>query len=416
MLNTSYVPQHLLIMCCVLRYMISDERCHILRRHELDAFLSQSVSLLLEDVQTMQDMKLPMLTTRGIQLGNLFMAGVESACFANDACGAPIPWAMCSPWLFFDGKLFHYKLLKVNNNTPLIDICDGQVDQVMRVERMRQAILQGLKFDSFAKIGLPMSHPYGGYSHYDPFQGTPMSYRPAGAPMMPPQGGRMGQPMGRGRGILGPSPVDTRGGRLEIAGVVVGSWGGQPRGRGTHVAGMQGQMNMNTRQMADYVHGYPAMRGIQGRNVQNMMGAPLRMQQKMHSRGRARPKKGRSGMAVPLKTKDTGAGRGRGCTVETSEGASNSVPVSEFINYKEDATNGQDSDEDQDEDDVVVEEEKYQDAEGVDSGIAISTEKGDDSNVSLGAIDLEFSKSVQAQGVMSPDSGIQETPDATAVE
>ncbi len=68
-----------------------------------------------------------MLTTRGVQLAALFMRGVESAILCNDACGAPIPWSMCCPWHFFDGKLFHFKLLKANNNTPIIDICDGHV-------------------------------------------------------------------------------------------------------------------------------------------------------------------------------------------------------------------------------------------------------------------------------------------------
>ena len=47
------------------------------------------------------------MTPRGVQLANLFMQGVETALFANDGCGAPVPWLMCCPWLFFDGKLFH---------------------------------------------------------------------------------------------------------------------------------------------------------------------------------------------------------------------------------------------------------------------------------------------------------------------
>lgn len=69
-----------------------------------------------------------MLTTRGVHLGTLFMQGVEHAIFVNDACGAPVPWGMCCPWMFFDGKLFHYKLLKATNNNQLLDICDGQVE------------------------------------------------------------------------------------------------------------------------------------------------------------------------------------------------------------------------------------------------------------------------------------------------
>ena len=99
----------------------------VLQRQELDAFLAMSVSPLLHDVQTMQDLKLPNVHPRGVALAALFMAGVETAQCTNEVCGAPIPWNMVCPWQYFDGKLFHFKLLKANNNTPLIDMCDGQV-------------------------------------------------------------------------------------------------------------------------------------------------------------------------------------------------------------------------------------------------------------------------------------------------
>ena len=72
-------------------------------------------------------LQLPLITTRGVQLAALLMRGVEAAIFANDACGAPLPWTMTCPWNFFDGKLFHYKLLKANNNCSLVELCDGHV-------------------------------------------------------------------------------------------------------------------------------------------------------------------------------------------------------------------------------------------------------------------------------------------------
>lgn len=40
-LNTSYVPQHMLVLACVLRYIMSLEK-PILRRQELDAFVCQA--------------------------------------------------------------------------------------------------------------------------------------------------------------------------------------------------------------------------------------------------------------------------------------------------------------------------------------------------------------------------------------
>ena len=74
--------------------------------------------------------QLPSIMPRGSQLASLFMAGIETATMANDVCGAPISWTMMCPWLYMDGKLFHYKLLKANNSTPLIDMCDGQVSNI----------------------------------------------------------------------------------------------------------------------------------------------------------------------------------------------------------------------------------------------------------------------------------------------
>ena len=82
-------------------------------------------------VKSIYFLQLPLITTRGVQLAALFMRGVEAAIFANDACGAPLPWAMTCPWNFFDGKLFHYKLLKANNNCSLLELCDGHVSTIL---------------------------------------------------------------------------------------------------------------------------------------------------------------------------------------------------------------------------------------------------------------------------------------------
>lgn len=68
------------------------------------------------------------LDPRGVQLAALFMSGVDMALFANDACGQPIPWEHCCPWMYFDGKLLQSKLIRANKEkAQLIDLCDGQV-------------------------------------------------------------------------------------------------------------------------------------------------------------------------------------------------------------------------------------------------------------------------------------------------
>lgn len=229
MLNTSYVPHHLLIMCCVLRYIMTDPDRPILRKQELDAFLAQAVSPHLMNAQHTQNLQLPVINSRGIYLAALFMQGVECALFANDACGAPIPWLMCCPWLFFDGKLFHHKLIKANGAKNLVEVCDSQIDQVAKVERMRNAILEGLQVE-FARPPPPPPPPL--MAPPPPISGL------HGPPFLPPAPSLSLR--GRGRGITGRQRVVARGGQLEIAGVVVGSWGpnyGQmpPRSRGLNL-------------------------------------------------------------------------------------------------------------------------------------------------------------------------------------
>uniref|UniRef100_A0AAZ3QDM5 Constitutive coactivator of PPAR-gamma-like protein 2 n=1 Tax=Oncorhynchus tshawytscha TaxID=74940 RepID=A0AAZ3QDM5_ONCTS len=57
LLNAAQVPQHLLLMCCVLRYMMQWPGGGILQRHELDAFLAQAVSNQLYEPDQLQELK-----------------------------------------------------------------------------------------------------------------------------------------------------------------------------------------------------------------------------------------------------------------------------------------------------------------------------------------------------------------------
>ncbi|XP_011631086.1 constitutive coactivator of PPAR-gamma-like protein 1 homolog [Pogonomyrmex barbatus] len=236
MLNTSYVPQHLLVMACVLRYIMSfSDKIKILRRQELDAFIAQAFSPELMNAQYLQDLQLPLVTSRGVQLATLFMAGVETALLANDACGAPIPWLMCCPWLYFDGKLFHHTLARATIAKNLLELCSGHIDRVVKVERMRKAILEGITV-VFARPPLPVTPGIR--------VSVPSNILPANCTI------NDGLMRGRGSGVLPQRslmrrPIPSRGGQLEIAGVVVGQWGpnygqpgrlpqplqGQPRGR-----------------------------------------------------------------------------------------------------------------------------------------------------------------------------------------
>uniref|UniRef100_A0A8C7T9E6 Family with sequence similarity 120 member A n=1 Tax=Oncorhynchus mykiss TaxID=8022 RepID=A0A8C7T9E6_ONCMY len=239
MLNPACVPTHLLVLCCVLRFMLQWPGVRVLRGKELDAFLAQALSPKLYEPEQLQELKIDNLDPRGVQLAALFMSGVDMALLANDVCGQPIPWEHCCPWMYFDGKLLQSKLIRaIREKAPLIDLCDGQVDQVNKVKKMRQSILEGLNFSP-----PPPPHP-----HAMPF------YPPGGAfypppHMMPLQGRSRSMGMPRKRPIIDttftdcseghkdhqghqPPDMSTQGGKLEIAGTVVGQWAGIRRGRG----------------------------------------------------------------------------------------------------------------------------------------------------------------------------------------
>uniref|UniRef100_A0A8C5LA87 Family with sequence similarity 120, member C n=1 Tax=Jaculus jaculus TaxID=51337 RepID=A0A8C5LA87_JACJA len=202
MLNPANVPTHLLLMCCVLRFKM---------------FFS---SLAIEK-----------LDARGIQLAALFMSGVDTALFANDACGQPVPWEHCCPWIYFDGKLFQSKLIKAGRErVSLVELCDGQAELATKVEKMRQSILEGVNMNhpppsallpspTFVPPMVPSLYPVSLYS------------RAMGSIPPPPQG--------RSRGFAGLHPIPPQGGKLEIAGMVVGQWAGSRSSRSQGSFGMQ---------------------------------------------------------------------------------------------------------------------------------------------------------------------------------
>ncbi|KAK6635083.1 hypothetical protein RUM44_000332 [Polyplax serrata] len=211
MVCSSYVPQHLLLMASVLRYLMQ-VKPPILTKPELDAFIVTAFSPDLMNTEFIQDLQLQMVSSRAVQLATLFMQGVETALLANDACGAPIPWLMCCPWLFFDGKLFHNILAKTELVKSLQELCNHRLDILVKVERMRHAILESLNV-KYARRRLPAMS---GIQQFPTVSNIPpTSFNPADLdvtkrinPRGPPQ-----------------RPIPTRGGQLEVAGIVVGNWG-----------------------------------------------------------------------------------------------------------------------------------------------------------------------------------------------
>uniref|UniRef100_A0A673A4I5 Family with sequence similarity 120C n=1 Tax=Sphaeramia orbicularis TaxID=375764 RepID=A0A673A4I5_9TELE len=242
LLNPAQVPQHLLLMCCVLRYMMQWPGGRILQRHELDAFLAQAVSSQLYEPDQLQELKVEKVDARGVQLAALFMAGVDTALFINDVCGQPLPWEHCCPWGFFDGKLFQSKLARAaRDRAALLDMCEGQEELVSKVEKMRQAILEGINLSRPPPPPPPLPPPaFLPPAMVPPFYPMPPLYPPRPMGGMPPHHHPHHPHHPAHESVTtflsssGIQSIPPQGGKLEIAGMVVGQWAGNKpvRGRG----------------------------------------------------------------------------------------------------------------------------------------------------------------------------------------
>jgi hypothetical protein len=228
MMNTNHVPQHLLLMCCVLRYIMTQKS--ILRKPELDAFLVTACSPELLESENMARMKLDLVTPRGVQLATLFMQGVDMALFANDACGAPVPFLMCCPWLFFDGKLFHSKLRRAVVAQNLMEMCNHDMQMVVKVEQMRKAILDGLVPEFSGSPFSGPAQPFGNMNKMNMMNMNSMLNQ-----------NKMNMMMNQRPGMMQTQGMMSRGGQLVVAGSVVGQWGGNFGGHGRGASGRNGR-------------------------------------------------------------------------------------------------------------------------------------------------------------------------------
>ena len=67
------VPQHAIILACVLRYIMTATKIPVLQKPELDAFLVTAFSPEIGNHKYLAEMTLDFVTIRGVQLATMFM-------------------------------------------------------------------------------------------------------------------------------------------------------------------------------------------------------------------------------------------------------------------------------------------------------------------------------------------------------
>ncbi|XP_077480618.1 constitutive coactivator of peroxisome proliferator-activated receptor gamma [Stigmatopora argus] len=97
---------------------------------DVDAYLSQAVCLRLKSLQDLQQIKLPFLCSRAVQMGSLYVRGLSYLLGANCASGGPLPNDAFMPWQSFDGRLFHSKYL----------LAHGSTDQMLLLEKNESSV------------------------------------------------------------------------------------------------------------------------------------------------------------------------------------------------------------------------------------------------------------------------------------
>ncbi len=73
LLSASSVPQHMVVLACVLRYIMTCQAYVVLSKPELDALLATAFSPELRDPRMLQELKVDFVTKRGIEISTMVM-------------------------------------------------------------------------------------------------------------------------------------------------------------------------------------------------------------------------------------------------------------------------------------------------------------------------------------------------------
>ncbi|CAG0923567.1 unnamed protein product [Notodromas monacha] len=207
------VTRHFFVLLCVLRYILTATAPPIITVIELKAVLVTALSRLLGDPTYLRLLQAQDVSVRGVQLAAVINYGLEMAAFANSACGAPIPFVEINPCLLFDGKLFQERLMAAHHCESLAELCQGDLAACRLIDTSLRQLTNGLLWIGMGGHGALLPRPTPG-----PFPFPDPGFRPRINPLLRPGN----------NGPLFPTPrrqmIPSRGGNLEVAGIIVGHW------------------------------------------------------------------------------------------------------------------------------------------------------------------------------------------------
>ncbi|XP_028258502.1 constitutive coactivator of peroxisome proliferator-activated receptor gamma [Parambassis ranga] len=137
------IEDSLLAALCLVTYIVL--QVHTVSQEDVDAYLSQAVCLRKKSAQELQQIELPFLSSRAVQLGSLYIRGLSHLLGANCASGGPLPNAALMPWHSFDGRLFHSKYLLAHSGTEKTELLESDLSSLSQFLQLREKLIETCK-------------------------------------------------------------------------------------------------------------------------------------------------------------------------------------------------------------------------------------------------------------------------------
>ncbi|KAM9764965.1 constitutive coactivator of peroxisome proliferator-activated receptor gamma isoform 1-T1 [Menidia menidia] len=128
---------------CLITYIVL--QVQTLSQEDVDAYLSQAVCLRVKSPQDLQQTKLPLICSRAVQLGSLYVRGLSHLLGANTASGGPLPNAALMPWHCFDGRLFHSKYLLAHGGAEETELLDNDPTCLSQFLQLKEKLVENCR-------------------------------------------------------------------------------------------------------------------------------------------------------------------------------------------------------------------------------------------------------------------------------
>ncbi|XP_055010265.1 constitutive coactivator of peroxisome proliferator-activated receptor gamma isoform X2 [Boleophthalmus pectinirostris] len=132
------IEEHLFITLCLVTYITL--QVQTLSQEDVHAYLSQAVCLAHKSPQDIQQIKLPFLCSRAVQLGCLYVRGLSYLLGANCASGCPLTSEALMPWNSFDGRLFQSKYLSAHSRVEDLVLLDNDASCLSVFHTLRSKV------------------------------------------------------------------------------------------------------------------------------------------------------------------------------------------------------------------------------------------------------------------------------------